>query len=283
MRRSLTFFVVITSFVGLAACAGDDSRAGSDGGADGGVDGAVATGDGGGTGFPSLPTTPVAEGDFAAVTARAWCEYQGYCNCLDDQPTVAACTDYWVDRFGTYSEMSRDMGLTYDAACVDRFFRELEARQCGENVAWSYQDAFRCTCAAYHGSIAEGEACAPIGIDGFTQCAQGLRCDGTCVSSCHNRVAPGRACDPTGVGAVCIPPAGLCMDGTCTALPGVGEPCSSLECDGEDAYCDSETRTCVANAPRGAACEDSGECDTRNCQDGVCVSSCPFWPFLGGG
>jgi len=155
-------------------CGGDDAERGS-GKVASAADGGVATG--APAGRPSTAGGAVSRANFAEAAASAWCSYLDSCDALrEEQPTLADCTEYWVDRFGSYAGYSQERGLSYDATCVEHFFRELDVRGCGEDLLWFYEDEFRCRCNAYVGTLAEGEACEPVGIDGFDPCEQGLRC-----------------------------------------------------------------------------------------------------------
>jgi hypothetical protein len=48
--------------------------------------------------------------------------------------------------------------------------------------------------------------------------------------------------------------------GSCERLPGPDEACAGFRCDGDVAYCDNETTTCVALIEAGAPCENGEQC-----------------------
>jgi len=131
----------------------------------------------------------------------------------------------------------------------------------------------------------EGDGCpetsGSFAVAGELPCAKGLACF---AGVCTRMAAPGEPCD----GSLDRCPGGLhCIDGTCSLLPHVGEACDpetnfGFACSpdfvdpfdtmqgGTFAWCDPETRTCVATAGYGEACSADADC-TGRCVDGRCA------------
>jgi hypothetical protein len=223
---------------------------------------------------------------------RKVCEASSECGvieaCLDHicMPYQEVCTDHRECADGWYCSAEgscarrRDLGLACDdnAVCASGF--------CADGVCCDGECAGAClACSAdLTGGLAGTCAFTLPGNVQAGDCATDIVCDGA--GACDTRTL-GESC---GEGTQCT--SGSCVDGTCceSACDGECEACSALltgvssgtcapvprgddaqeECTG-GLVCDG-SRACFAKV-EGGACEDSGECVSEHCVDGVCCES----------
>ncbi len=258
---------LLATWVAVAAC-GDDSTEDSPDAESPHEDSAGADGDTSGE---------VSEERHASFLASAWCRHELECEC-DDVDDEAACAQPFAQRLDRDRTFYGGMGLIFDPTCPPEIAREIELRGC---LGYTPGDVGCASCALHYGTLARGAPCEPLGPRA-TPCVRGLDClavggetEHTCQDPCEvlpRVVAIGETCGIDN--RRCDMLNAFCKDGVCEAWPGVGERCDRGMCS--YAGCDRTTETCIAAKPRGEACNDGTECETRNCQDGVCVSYC--WP-----
>jgi hypothetical protein len=239
--------------------------------------------DGGSTGTDSGVAPSLPEADHAGVIARGWCANAFLCDCDTIHDDEAACVRTHVDILDRQSATYRAMGLVYDDACPAAIVREIQLSGC---LGYRPVELGCAQCALYHGDVAQGEPCTDVGVRA-TPCARGLRClsatpgaSPTCEDPClvlRRFVGPGEPCDAAGT-VVCDPLGASCSGGVCEAFPAPGETCDRGLCD-RSSYCDRSTDLCVAARPRGEACTNGIECETRSCSEGICGSFCGPRPF----
>lgn len=122
-----------------------------------------------------------------------------------------------------------------------------------------------CTNGVCTARILAGEPCEP----GVSTCVAGADCiDSGGGATCTGRAwsKPGEPCGQT---AQCQYKS-ECVEGACAETSLVGGPCSAvLPCAA--GYC-TAAGTCEPMQSKGGACEDNAQCDTRNCQGGLCAT-----------
>lgn len=217
------------------------------------------------------------------------------CNCDDPQFTDAdECARVYAVQYADIEGTATVLGLKVDTAC---FLGGLPvtSHHCATYLEFYDEPLPACSyCAPVHGDVVAGEAC--VAYDGFSDCAQGLRCaEQRCVDPCD----PGDVVVPCDPGETC-PPGFYCgYNGEgCRPTPQIGDPCwpecgKGLVCEywrdkpvcgpmpeeGERCYqwCAGDLK-CIAGVcgvpPKGGepcpdhVCDDDSECDwnTLVCQ-----------------
>ncbi|MDX2024687.1 MAG: hypothetical protein SF187_30875 [Deltaproteobacteria bacterium] len=114
------------------------------------------------------------------------------------------------------------------------------------------------------GNICIANRCAPPVVDGG-RCAVNTDCvNGACINQiCCNRACNGR-CESCSAAGQCT------VDAACLAKCTSNADCASNQ------MCDPSTMMCVAKVtkfPRGADCQNAGQCETGFCSQGVCCDS----------
>ena len=252
-----------------------------------------SNGKGGGAGTGTAGTTgqagsggqgTVSEADAARVRAETRCRL--IFECCDptgdhgevDLPVYEFATeDACVARFQAYyqgiHDEARAAGLTYNPEC-------LAFEVAGERAFGCGQGPYQRWCVngdIYHGDVAEGGACTNHIAGYFNQCGKGLMCLALESDSGVCRRASGQ--DGPQPEAVDVE---------------IGEPCNTLARCKLDAFCSSDTQTCVPRLSVGEAC-NLGVCAAGSyCKSPTCVPVlsegapceigscglglyCPFW------
>lgn len=194
--------------------------------------------------------------------ARKQCEHAESCRCAGTGRD-ADCLEERRALWDARVDEARDLGLRYDAACVEAIAARLEEYGCAsaaagpEHLCASY-------CAVFHGDRELGTSCQRHD-DTVSDCAQGLVCrEGSCVEPCP--ALTGRT-----EGQRCMSEEGVAIEdcahdlhcswqsGLCEAPAQAGESCASRDC-ATDLWCDYTTSFCRASLGEGEPCE-TGRCD----------------------
>lgn len=224
---------------------------------------------------------PLAVDDYPAAAREALCHRLVRCGEIESLE-ICRATNLGVTLAFTASERA-----AFDAGTI--VYNALTARDCVDDLADqscdTTSDSFRngpgaCD-AIVAGTLGDGERCAfdleCRSRDCVVPACGEACCTGHCVGDARvlpgaNEPCPGFACAP---GAVCdrstrtcvaLQPAGaactflyqcdyglLCVDHKCSALPALGERCTSV-CRDAGATCGENTHSCIPAGLRGAAC-----------------------------
>lgn len=217
-------------------------------------------------------TVPDEDAVFAArreqlgALAASQCEAASDCAC-ELTAAQGGCTSQLEDTWLARLRAGGDLGLAWDAACVETIAAQLEDAGCSWPAAGTANPC-RDFCQVFHGDRAEGESC--DGHDALvSSCAQGLLCDaGRCVAPCAalSGLPEGARCFDTDAGTSldrcaeglrCLFPAGRCAQ-----APAAGSPCLEGQCE-DDSYCDWNTDVCRSLPGLGE------NCDYAQCREGL--------------
>lgn len=234
------------------------------------------------------PETPQAPPQVAATAVAqeldsVVCELAFECECTYGRAFESReeCTA-WADQEQAQVEsLMAQFDLTWDPTCVGWYLRGYEQVECGSDAVFPRDldgDGCNAQCLPLHGAKAVGTSCAELG-DGFSDCGQGLRCDGgTCVEQCPGPVGLGESCRRA-----------VCEEGTycnffdefeprCEAKAAEGDECGQVECNRElrcviDDITDPASMShCVPLAAPAESCMGHAECSTGYCPAGFCLN-----------
>ena len=214
----------------------------------------------------------VAAEDAAAEVSQAYCGAMFSCHCDGRRyDAESECRTQTAGEIEQLLAVGQGSGLEYDPTCLGEVLRLLDEHTC--DPYWPDGDGCEPPCNVFFGDRGLGQPCEYVGS--FSNCAQGLRCQGqVCADPCDREGPAGkgqscenRACDE---GLWCD-----FEDWTCRPLPDVGQPCANTQCR-DGLFCDrvdpSATLTGVCAAPMddGRAGRGHVECKSLHCPVGAC-------------
>lgn len=186
---------------------------------------------------------PIPFEDFASASAEAACASASRCGTVrvyeqllrqevTDCPEQLARISTLAGTFDRF-EASIDAGrLAYDPNKARECVNEYESAECDDILAFqSCREAFR-------GLVPPGGECSAT-----FDCVSTSRCMGASDNGCTL--------------------------GRCEHVPQLGEPCTSFCAD--EAFCDTDSSTCVLRREQGAACTNSECAAFLTCREGVCA------------
>ena len=229
---------------------------------------------------------PVPEPELPGTSAEVYCGLVFGCDCASAFPDEQTCIESRTMEWEMQQQLAQDAGLSYDAQCAGTNLGRLQQRGC----ASTFDSECSSFCSVYHGNVPLGGDCtAPVQGQTWSDCAQGLECNGTCVDPC------GSAEGLLGNGELCRGPdgelLGMCKSSEdlfcgendrCVPFPGVGEQCIDTEQGGgicaSGLFCDLSDEanpTCKTAPGPGQPCAD-GQCSEGNvCVDLTCIALPP--------
>lgn len=221
---------------------------------------------------------------------------EAYCTTLFSCDAASTCTE-WTIPYATESDCidverealeqagakAREAGLTYDDDCVERWIAQYAEVGCDGHARLQkrFGEGFMAVgCQPYYGSIPEGEdPCFDVVGTELSDCGANLQClDETCRaiesecdcpegSLCGFNVGTHNCLPVVGIGDVCLlpdyTPAGACP----------GNAYCAVESDDDGMLVSA---LCVAGAPLGAACSNDPDCDSTECDEGICTPASPW-------
>jgi hypothetical protein len=240
---------------------------------------------------------PIAQADLPAAAAHAVCESFGSCCSkasftFDSTNCVAARTAEYQQIWGTDSSANS----TYDAQAAGDCLAAFKAvAQCGQAEGSGNDSCEKilvgklaagqpCVSSAECAKPANGDAscsdangtktCQVYQSTPVTRGTEGQACSTDCAdaNSCSIFSSPGSAPGTTPMALVaCYRSEGLfCDAGTCGKLKALGQTCAGFNSCVAGAFCDNSTSRCTAPHPNGAVCQSNNECQSDNCNTGVC-------------
>ena len=214
--------------------------------------------------------------DAPQEVADIYCEQMFECDCPEGRLFAdrGECRNSTRDRIQAVFdaaadvESSLDTELLYDATCLGDFVGTVEGLGC--DSATNDDDDCEPPCNIFHGTRQLGESCSTFD-QGFTDCAKGLACAGTCFAPCGGAAEVGQSCAsrPCNEGLFCD------ASDACVELPGAGEPCTG-RCD-EGSFCGTPdpmnpaVSECIPLAADGQPCMGHLECASGHCPVGSCA------------
>jgi len=231
---------------------------------------------------------PIPEDELADRAATTLCHQAFVCDCNSIYADESACiAGERPDIEGDVAE-AMAMGLTYDAACAGQtlgFYESLGCDSIEPTDPAALDSVCALTCTIYHGDIPEGQPCLSTSGGGFSNCAAGLMCDGTCQASIFEEI-----CSPLQSGQTCFDGMNLQLcdfdllcdvlnTGTCIVAPTNGQPCYAGQVCALGFYCDmtGPNPVCATAPGLGGDCSmNGGACAEGTCVNGLCATSDPL-------